>query len=478
MSHADEGIRRSTDYISDEERNYDSGRQKYQRERESPDGYNGREVDRFGRIRRSRSPQGGRYERSRSRSPGRDYRGGGGGGYRREGGYKGRGRYREDSRGYSSRRYGSARGDEQSSEREGGMGEQQGQDMGGVMDPFKLDLVVPFKYFCEWKRLQNRGKKLEQEELHRQYEEYRRQTLNKMYQQFFDEHKEEDWFVERYKPEEQKTRQQEVKRLKKRYYEEFLGQLERGELDNTCLDQSKAEENAMDEDAQVQETYTLFIKTIPPTVARAALESELKKVEGFDYLSLSEPNATRNYHRFGWAKFVEGTDMDSVLQTLSELKVGETTFTLSKHTKSSTAQQRTAPEQTSLPERIKSDLEVIREAVKQFDERTDSETFKMGDAIRARMDSELAANTKAKAAASKSASTPTSTSTPTPEDDSEAELAVAKKELDLSIEYLRKVHYYCYYCSAVYENREDFSRKCAPVHYRRPCSSATPPSSN
>ncbi|PVU94124.1 hypothetical protein BB559_003080 [Furculomyces boomerangus] len=527
MSFTDDVSKRMNDFVSDED-SHEFRRQKYHRERESPERYTEREVDRFGRDKRSRSPSENDFGRSRSRSPRsrpdrfserRD------GGYRNEGrGSRFRGRMSGDSgsRHGQYRSNGYSRGDNDSFYDDGrkdfGRSPDSRHNRNKLADPRSFDLVVPFRYFCEWKKSQKDGDKIEQEELRTMYEEYRREALNKLFEMFFVAHKDEDWFIEHYKPDVRLERTEKMNMIKIPLYQAFLSKINNGEFDDLSLDQPENTENSnnaedkkpsdnqeSDADKPIEETRVLFIRTIPPSVSRSALEAEISKSTGFEYLSFSEPNMSKNFHRFGWIKFKEGTDMDVALESLKNLRIEEFQFHISHHAANSTAQTRTAPEVSNTPARIHSDLLNIRKALKVFDERTKNPTFAISDVISEKMKS-LTEKIKSdyelnNPAGSKEDKMQTDESvdqldTTSPKEDinsgskdlgssaekdektfTELEVLIMKKELDLSIEYLRNVHFYCYYCGNVSENPEDFSRKCATHHYRRvpsqPLSSST-----
>ncbi|KAJ2006065.1 hypothetical protein GGI04_002010 [Coemansia thaxteri] len=180
---------------------------KFRRDRDSPE-----RRDRFGRDRRSRSrsPADARMPRRRSRSPVRrqpaaddsdryipqyDREGGGSGDRDRyqSGGGSGGGRY--GNRGYNGSRGARPpnRGGEGGGMYAGGGGDMMGGRAGGIPDPRTFEQVVPFKYFAEWLKSQESGRRLDQDEVRERYEDYRREALQRLYTQFFSEHKEDDW---------------------------------------------------------------------------------------------------------------------------------------------------------------------------------------------------------------------------------------------------------------------------------------------
>ncbi|PIA18865.1 hypothetical protein COEREDRAFT_69433 [Coemansia reversa NRRL 1564] len=322
-------------------------------------------------------------------------------------------------------------------------------------DPQSFEQVVPFKYFAEWLKTQDGGRRLEQDEIRERYEEYRRKALQRLYTQFFNAHKDDDWFSERFDPVRRKEYTAELSGRKAENLKQFMADLEAGKLDNHTLtatteqvmqhevnrrDQSSSsrlgDDSGEDDNAVA---HTLFIRTMPPSVPRSTLEEELKKQPGFKYLALSEPRQDKQYHRFGWVRFEDGTDMEKVQSNLGNVNIDQFQFHFSPHSKSSSAGMRLAPDVSSSEERIRMDLKLVREAVKSLDERADPEPTEESGAIEEE-----------------------------PKDEGpHISLDAARRELDLLLEYLRRVHYYCYYCGHTADNAEDFARRCARVHLRR-----------
>ncbi|KAJ2906178.1 hypothetical protein GGI21_004076, partial [Coemansia aciculifera] len=381
----------------------DSPRDTFRRDRDSPE-----RRDRFGRDRRSRSrsPGDSRMPRRRSRSPVRRPPGADDNDryiphYDREssGDRGGRDRYQQGGSGgrYDNRGYNSGRGN-RSSNRDidgpypGGSGDIMSSGRsGGLLDPRTYEQVVPFKYFAEWIKSQDNGRRLDQEEVRDRYESYRREALQRLYTQFFSAHKDEDWFSERFEPERRKVYMQRLAEDKAENLRSFMSDLESGKLDT--LTYTATTEQVMqhevhrrdqggysrmtlgDEEDDVDVNHTLFIRTIPPTVTREALESFLKEIEGYKYLSLSEPRQDKLYHRFGWARFENGTDMDKALEGLGNVSIEQFQVHFSRHTNSAAGAMRLAPDVASSDERIRHDLKLVREAVQSLDERTDPAVF-------------------------------------------------------------------------------------------------------
>ncbi|KAI7824282.1 hypothetical protein BX661DRAFT_144990 [Kickxella alabastrina] len=326
-------------------------------------------------------------------------------------------------------------------------------------DPRTFEQVVPFKYYAEWIKTQDGGRRMEQEDIRERYEDYRREALQRLYTQFFSVHKDDDWFCERFEPERRKEYMQKLASQKAENLRSFVSDLDSGKLDKLTLtatteqvmqhevnrrDLSSSNRLGGDDDDDGSESYTLFIRTVPPSVSRAVLEGELTKQPGFKHLSLSEPRQDKQYHRFGWVRFENGTDMDKAVESLSNINIDQFQFHFSRHNNVSSGIIRLTPDVCSTEERIRLDLKLAREAVRSVDEHTDREVDEK------RVPEEGAADED-------------------DQDDGEVKgnIAATRRELDLLVEYLRRVHYYCYYCGHTADNLEDFMRRCAKQHLRR-----------
>ncbi|KAJ2720410.1 hypothetical protein GGI07_004621 [Coemansia sp. Benny D115] len=515
----------SASWGADADAPLDSPRDKFRREPDSPD-----RRDHFGRDYRSRSPSDMRANRRRSRSPprrgsameegdryiphyerdresgGDRYTPGGGNGGRYGGNRSynsggGRGNHRHSNRGGDHDGYGHG----------GDMMGGGGGRVGSMADPRNSERVVPFKYYAEWLKTQEGGRRLEQEEIRERYEEYRREALQRLYTQFFSVHKDSDWFCERFDPERRKEYMHKLAEQKAEKLRDFVADLDAGKFDN--LSQTATTEQIMqhevnrrdpsnanrlgggDEEEDASIKHTLFIRTVPPSVPRAVLEDELRKHAGFKYLALSEPRQDKQYHRFGWVRFENGTDMEKTMESLSNVNIDQFQFHFSRHNNNSSAILRLTPDVTSTDERIRHDLKLVREAVQSMDERTDPETFHMLETLQkkawalSRAAGELPAGSSSgpkaegeveegegvavKGEGEEAAENGDVAMGEEGESEGDAgsgsreNIAAARRELDLLLEYLRRVHYYCYYCGHTADSAEDFLRRCAKQHLRR-----------
>ena len=80
----------------------------------------------------------------------------------------------------------------------------------------------------------------------------------------------------------------------------------------------------------------VFVKTVPPSTGRKELEEVctafrpfghsadiqlFRKVEGFQYLALTEPAVKKSFHRVGWAQFAPGVEVQDVVSKLDNSRV-------------------------------------------------------------------------------------------------------------------------------------------------------------
>ncbi|KAJ1933878.1 hypothetical protein FBU59_005882, partial [Linderina macrospora] len=401
--------------------------------------------------------------------------------YQSGGRYGGNGGYNSGHRGYAGRGGRGGRGGDMDGGYSGNGGDMGGRGgvSGGMLDPRSYDQVVPFKYYAEWLKTQDGGRRLEQDEIRERYEDYRREALQRLYTQFYAAHKDDDWFQERFDPERRKQYMEILRARKASNLEDFVENLASGRYDNLTMtasteqvmqhevnrrDQSNINRLGADDDVDSDsETYCLFVRTVPPSVSRGTLETELKKQPGFKYLALSEPRQDKQYHRFGWVRFDKGTDMDKVLESLSNLKIDEFQFHFSRHTNNSSAAMRLAPDVASTEDRLRHDLKLVREAVQSLDARTDSATFHGFDQIQGKI-KELGGTIAEDADGDADVAMEEEEGGAGRNEDGESgeikgDIEAVRRELDLMIEYLRRVHYYCYYCGHTADNGEDFHRR-------------------
>lgn len=177
-----------------------------------------------------------------------------------------------------------------------------------------------------------------------------------------------------------------------------------------------------------------------------------QKVEGFDYIALSDPNPSKKFHRVGWIKFKPGTDMKSAFEQLDNQKVDEFVFHLAMNRKnaSQSHKRRIAPEITNTTDRLHKDLEQAKEVAIAFEAELGEDAQEGLKAVEARalylINHSINDNVDS--------------------EETDPERVNLKKNLDLIITYLKHVHMYCYYCALECDSVEELMRKCPDDHCR------------
>lgn len=391
------------------------------------------------------------------------------------------------------------------------------------------------------------------------YDAYKEELQAKMARTFVSEHKKEQWFRERYVPEIRDEIRGRLNEFRRGAYSQWEQDLESGTFDEFSLEGlPKSESNGAGGVADKEEGEatsneilgvgdlvptsgadirdenqfqpTLLIKTIAPHVSRQNLEDfcreNLGEEEGgFKWLSLSDPNPSKRFHRIGWVMLHPSSDAPLADDPDEDLKLddeGETTeppkpvSTADKaleaingktvkdevrgdfvchvgiHNPPVSPRKKALWDLFSAPERIDKDLSLIHRLVNKFEEEFGSDfqaILKIEDKVE-----EL-----------RSAGHLQPPAAPTPlkkvkqardldmdaamdgeedgmvededqgvvdeeeeEDVDDEELMVKKKQLDLLIEYLRRVFSFCFFCVFECDSIHELTRKCPGGHLRRP----------
>jgi hypothetical protein len=438
-----------------------------------------------------------------------------------------------------------------------------------------LDYQVGFTWFAEWWRMEQyikeekerqrtgarrppiKGEKEMREERAAQrgqiqaaYDDYKEKLQAQMARSFVQQHKTEEWFKERYDPAIRAAFRQELGTLRREAYAAWEKTLTDGTFDEFTLEgiyknesngaggiveKEEGEAVAANEVLGVGDLLpikggeirdpaalqpTLLIKTIAPTVSREKMEAFCKEHlgeedGGFKWLSLSDPNPTKKYHRIGWivlkpkpnegpeALVVEdgetagqnGSAVTSTLaadaldkingKTIYDTERGDFTCHVGIHEPPSAPRKKALWDLFSAPERIERDLQLATRLANRLDAELGGEI----DGV-ARID-ERVEDMRSKGLLQPTNS-PTSAKQPPEQDDDEdegaidegeemdvddenddEELLVAKKRLDLTVEYLRRVYSFCMFCVFESDSVHELARKCPGGHLRRPRASLT-----
>ncbi|KAI1093602.1 hypothetical protein F5B19DRAFT_491201 [Rostrohypoxylon terebratum] len=465
-----------------------------------------------------------------------------------------------------------------------------------LTDPVKLPFQVGFSYFGEWWRTNEkikeekervrtgrrreperpRGRETQEDrdkekaKIQAAYDAYKEELQAKMARTFVAEHKKEQWFRERYVPEVRDALRKQMNEFRRGAYSQWEQDLESGTFDEFSLEgipksesnglggvveKEEGEATAANEvlgvgdlvpangsDLRDENLYqpTLLIKTIAPHVSRHNLESFCKEhlgeeEGGFKWLSLSDPNPSKRYHRMGWVMLhpssetaapVERADpkddemdddkaespvatstAEKALEAINGKTVkdevrGDFVCHVGVHNPPTNPRKKALWDLFSAPERIEKDLSLAQRLVNKFEEDFGSD-FNATLKIEEKVENLRSAGSLQPAI---TATTPTTLKKSKKErnldfDDAmdegeegemgesdeegavddevdDEDLLVKKKQLDLMIEYLRRVFNFCFFCVFESDSIHELTRKCPGGHLRRPRSTLSSAAKN
>ncbi len=452
-----------------------------------------------------------------------------------------------------------------------------------LADPASLPFQVGFSYFGEWWRTNEKikeerenarsGKRREirradtQEDRDKEkakiqvaYDAYKEELQAKMARSFVQEHKTEQWFQERYNAEIRDPLRTQLNEFRRGNYSQWEQDLESGTFDEYSLEgipksesngaggvieKEEGETTAANEvlgvgdlvpsrgsDIRDENAFqpTLLIKTIAPHVSRQNLEAFCKEhlgedEGGFKWLSLSDPNPSKRYHRIGWvmlhpapetATVVDRPEMKDeegdiiplappVPQTTAEKALeavngkvvkdetrGDFQCHVGVHVPPSQPRKKALWDLFSAPERIDKDLELAQRLVQKYEEDFGSDfnaVLKIEERVedlrsQGRLQPPVTSPVVKKQKKSRDylnldEAMEEGEDGEMEEDEEEEEgavddevddeeLLVKKKQLDLMVEYLRRVFNFCSFCVFESDSIHELTRKCPGGHLRRP----------
>jgi len=279
---------------------------------------------------------------------------------------------------------------------------------------------------------------------------------------------------------------------------------------------------------------TLLIKTIAPTVNREKVEEFCKEhlgegPGGYKWLSLSDPNPQKKCHRIGWVILHPGDEepmaiddrgdgrhddgeegqmdekpemdnsplatarkaLDAINgKTVIDEERGNFTCHVGVHEPPNAPRKKALWDLFSAPERIDRDLQLAERLVSKLDNDLKQDHDDLADINGVAAIAQRVEDLRSKHLLQPPANVPV----PVKKDSSDLEegedeameeegayddevddedLLAKKKKLDLLIEYLRRVHNFCFFCVFESDSVHELIRKCAGGHLRRPRSSLT-----
>jgi hypothetical protein len=469
-----------------------------------------------------------------------------------------------------------------------------------IPDPNKLEYTVGYSYFGEWwrhneqikeerERQRNGGRRppdrvkgdresredraREKAQIQAAYDAYKEAMQAKIAKAFVQGHKSEEWFRERYVPAIRDEIRGRLNEIRRGNYTVWENELDAGTFDDFTLEGIyKADSNGLGGAVEKEEGEAvataevlgvgdllplkggnirddlafqpaLLIKTIAPTVSRQKLEEFCKEhlgesAGGFKWLSLSDPNPSKRYHRIGWVMLHPGAgavfssdrgdgrgddgedaDADENVMRTEESGVsvdataekaleaingktihdearGDFTIHVGVHIPPGDPKKKALWDLFSVPERIKKDLELAYRLVTKLDSETAPEfaaISRIEERVERLREHGQLRDAAITAAQGRNGMQRTDIQEETgeigdgetgeamekdveegeedgavDEDIDDEDLLVTKKKLDLLVEYLRRVHNFCFFCVFESDSVYELVRKCPGGHLRRP----------
>lgn len=455
-------------------------------------------------------------------------------------------------------------------------------------NPLSLDFQVGFNWFAEWWRVEqsikddkerqkdggrrqsDRGIKGEREsreerdkergQIQVAYDAYKEELQVKMARTFVQVHKVEEWFRERYLSEIRDPFRQRLTEFRRGCLLQWEHDLETGTFDDFTLEGIyKTESNGVGGVVEREEGETvaaaevlgvgdlvpsrggdirdesalqpaLLIKTLAPTVSREKIEDFCKEhlsegEGGFKWLSLSDPNPLKKYHRIGWIMLHPSSEMpatvergdgrdeeiedredgiaeepktngllstaEKALEAVNSKIIydetrGDFTCHVGVHVPPREPRKKALWDLFSAPERISRDLELAKRLVSRFDQDFGTDVDGVSKVEHRVEDLRNRGVLQPAAGALKSSKhEKKSPITGLGDDDMEEgeedeeegaydeeidseDLLIKKKTLDLLVEYLRRVFNFCFFCVFESDSIHELIRKCPGGHLRRP----------
>ncbi|KAI9367571.1 hypothetical protein BJX61DRAFT_547356 [Aspergillus egyptiacus] len=449
-------------------------------------------------------------------------------------------------------------------------------------NPLNLDFQVGFNWFAEWWRAEQsikeekerakhggrrpsdrvKGEREAREDRDREraqiqaaYDTYKVDLQIKMARTFVQQHKNEEWFKERYVPEVRDPLRRQIMDFRVSAYQKWERDIEGGLFDDFTLEgiyksesdgaggvieKEEGETTAVGETLGVLDLLparggdlrdealaqpALLIKTLAPNVSRQKIEEFCKEHlgeqdGGYKWLSLSDPNPSKKYHRMGWimlhpapdvavvergdGREEEGEEMDQdqingagtvtaaekALEAINDKTIhdpvhGDFVCHVGVHAPPAQLRKKALWDLFSSPERIERDLELARRLVNKLD----SEMGHNADGY-ARVEARVE-ELRGKGWLQPPVTGPVSVKRRKSDfdvddvDEGEAEegeepgewqddetddeeLLAKKKKLDFMVEYLRRVYNFCFFCVFECDSVHELTRKCPGGHLRRP----------
>jgi hypothetical protein len=187
-------------------------------------------------------------------------------------------------------------------------------------------------------------------------------------------------------------------------------------------------------------------------------------VDGFKYLSVSDPNPNKKFARVGWVIVDDPANPDEVVRQLDDQRIhdeiyGDFTVHSAIHTTAKEQPRKALSDFHSTRESLMRDLRLAELcATKKFEPEM-GEGFNGLQRIKERVKSVMEKEEQPPEDEDEGA---------IKEDDVPDSVGEIKKLLDLAVEYFRRVYSFCFYCVSENDSVHELQRKCFAGHFRRP----------
>ncbi|KAK9237193.1 hypothetical protein V1525DRAFT_426457 [Lipomyces kononenkoae] len=330
-------------------------------------------------------------------------------------------------------------------------------------DPHNLAFQVPFHQFCEWyKQTQPIGADApNKDDFASKYDEYKYDLYARLARGFVVQHKDEQWFKEKYDPAVRDETSKSIIDYRKLCFKEFMQDLDAGKFDEFTLESDRRKK-------------VLLIKTIAPHISRNQLVELVKDIPGYQFLSLSDANPLKRFHRIGWVMLSSENDLENSIEQLEGQSIhddaaGDFIMHVGVHAMVRPMKRKYLYPYLSSNEYLRKDLENSYKAAKKYESEFEMPEFEAIDKIRGRA-KDIATKKYNEQLAAKVAEMEEQEEegmVVEDEDGAKLEKEVIRKQLDLTILYLRQVFSFCYYCIVSCDSICDLSKKCPAGHLRR-----------
>ncbi|PRP78318.1 hypothetical protein PROFUN_13814 [Planoprotostelium fungivorum] len=280
----------------------------------------------------------------------------------------------------------------------------------------------------------SRGRESEaEEELKKKYEEYCKEFYTPLLKPFFDQHHRDMWMIESYHPKTMADIQKIYRAETKERYEQWekkertdaelsLEGERKEEIDIETESGTGIDEKDMNDEGR---PHVICVPDVPRSIGREHLSPLFEPLKGFLSFTFEAAQPERGYVRVARILFEKRNDVDEACTAIADMKIGEFTFRPVIEERLKGASVREAPSISSTTGRMDRDAVQINQLIHMFDTKRD-----------------INGNSVVSSQATK------------------------WSELDRQIDYLRRVHLFCYYCGQQWEDSEQMLQKCGRKHVR------------